>query len=61
MWRYGWRFTNKTKWWLLHNIAAFVASLEAAVKEGEHDGFPTTGDVEAEVQAAIDAKRPRQE
>jgi hypothetical protein len=38
---------------------AFVASLEAAVAEGERDGFLTTEDVEADVQTAIDAVRAR--
>lgn len=37
--------------------AAFVASLEAAVREGERDGFSTAEEVEADVQAAIDAIR----
>ncbi len=37
----------------------FVASLEAAVREGERDGFLTIEQVEAEVQAAIDAVRSR--
>jgi antitoxin ParD1/3/4 len=36
---------------------AFVASLEAAVGEGERDGFLTAEDVAADVQAAIDAVR----
>jgi antitoxin ParD1/3/4 len=39
--------------------AAFVASLEAAVGEGERDGFLTAQDVETEVQAAINAVRTR--
>ncbi len=39
--------------------AAFVASLEAAVAEGERDGFLTADEVETEVQAAIDAARAR--
>jgi antitoxin ParD1/3/4 len=39
--------------------AAFVASLEAAVAEGERDGFLTADDVETDVQAAIDAVRAR--
>lgn len=39
--------------------AAFVASLEAAVAEGERDGFLTAEDVQADVQAAIDAARAR--
>jgi antitoxin ParD1/3/4 len=37
--------------------AAFVASLEAAVREGERDGFSTAEEVEADVQVAIDAIR----
>jgi antitoxin ParD1/3/4 len=37
--------------------AACVASLEAAVGEGERDGFLTARDVAAEVQAAIDVVR----
>ncbi len=39
----------------------FVASLEAAVREGDRDGFATAGEVEAEVQAAIDAVRAQKE
>jgi len=39
--------------------AAFVASLEAAVAEGEREGFLTTEDVETKVRAAIDAVRAR--
>jgi len=39
--------------------AAFVASLEAAVGEGERDCFLTAQDVETEVQAAINAVRTR--
>ena len=39
--------------------AAFVASLEASVGEGERDGFLTADDVETEVQAAIDTVRAR--
>jgi len=39
--------------------AAFVASLEAAVAEGERDGFLTADEVETDVQAAIDAVRAR--
>jgi antitoxin ParD1/3/4 len=35
--------------------AAFVASLEAAVGDGERDGFLTAEEVGAEVQAAINA------
>jgi len=40
--------------------AAFVASLEAAVAEGERDGFLTLQEVEADVRAAITkaASRP---
>ena len=36
---------------------AFVASLEAAVAEGERDGFLTANEVEKDVRAAIDAVR----
>jgi antitoxin ParD1/3/4 len=39
--------------------AAFVASLEAAVAEGERDGFLTADEVETDVRAAIDAVRAR--
>jgi antitoxin ParD1/3/4 len=39
--------------------AAFVASLEAAVAEGDRDGFLTADDVETDVRAAIDAVRTR--
>lgn len=39
--------------------AAFVASLEAAVGEGERDGFLTADEVAADLQAAIDAVRAR--
>jgi antitoxin ParD1/3/4 len=39
--------------------AAFVASLEAAVAEGDRDGFLTADEVGADVQAAIDAVRTR--
>ena len=35
--------------------AAFVASLEAAHKEGLREGLATVEEVEAEVRAAIDA------
>ena len=38
---------------------AFVASLEAAVAEGERDGFLTANEVEKDVRAAIDAVRAR--
>ena len=41
--------------------AVFVASLEAAVREGDQGGFATVGEVEAEVQAAIDAVRVQKE
>ena len=41
--------------------AVFVATLEAAVREGDRSGFATTGEVEAEVQAAIDAVRAQRE
>lgn len=41
--------------------AVFVATLEAAVQEGDRRGFATTGEVEAEVQAAIDAVRAQRE
>jgi antitoxin ParD1/3/4 len=40
--------------------AAFVASLEDAVAEGDRLGFSTVADVEAEARAAIDAARARQ-
>ncbi len=39
--------------------AAFVASLEEAVAEGDRDGFASSGNVEAEVMAAIGAVRAR--
>ncbi len=39
--------------------AAFVASLEAAVAEGDRDGFMSSEDVEAEVSAAIETVRSR--
>ena len=39
--------------------AAFVASLEAAVAEGDRDGFLTADEVGADVRAAIDAVRTR--
>ena len=39
--------------------AAFVASLEAAVAEGEQQGFVTADEVEREVRAVIDAARAR--
>ena len=39
--------------------AAFVASLETSVAEGERDGFLTADEVETDVQAAIDAVRAR--
>jgi antitoxin ParD1/3/4 len=39
--------------------AAFVASLEAAVAEGDRDGFATADEVEAEIRAEIDAVRAR--
>jgi antitoxin ParD1/3/4 len=39
--------------------AAFVTSLEAAVAEGERDGFLTTDEVEADVRAVIEAVRAR--
>ena len=38
---------------------AFVASLEAAVEEGDKDGFLTAEEVRSEVQAAIETVRPR--
>ena len=37
--------------------AAFVASLEDAVAEGDRDGFIPSEDVEAEVTAAIETVR----
>jgi antitoxin ParD1/3/4 len=39
--------------------AAFAASLEAAVAEGERDGFLTADEVETDVRTAIDAVRTR--
>ena len=39
--------------------AAFVASLEAAMAEGDRDGFISSEDVEAEVNAAIERVRSR--
>ncbi len=39
--------------------AAFVGSLEAAVEEGDREGFLTADEVRHEVQAAIDAVRAR--
>jgi hypothetical protein len=39
--------------------AAFVASLEAAVGEGERGGFRTAEDVERAVQSAINAASAR--
>jgi len=39
--------------------AAFVASLEDAVAEGDRDGFIPSENVEAEVTAAIETKRSR--
>ncbi len=39
--------------------AAFVASLEAAVAEGDRDGFIPSEDVEAEMTAAIETVRSR--
>jgi antitoxin ParD1/3/4 len=39
--------------------AAFVASLEAAVEEGKHDGFVSSEDVERDVRAVIEAVRAR--
>jgi antitoxin ParD1/3/4 len=41
--------------------AVFVASLEAAVREGERDGFVTAEEAEAHVQAAIYGARARKE
>ncbi len=41
--------------------AAFVGSLEAAVEEGDREGFSTAEEVRNEVQAAIDAVRARKE
>ena len=38
--------------------AAFVASLAAAVAEGERDGFATAEDVAAEMRAVIAVARP---
>ncbi len=38
---------------------AFVASLEAAVEEGDREGFSTAEEVRHEVQAAIGAVRAR--
>lgn len=40
--------------------AAFVASLEDAVAEGDRDGFIPSKDVEAEVTAAIETVRSRE-
>ena len=39
--------------------AAFVASLEEAVAEGNRDGFASSEDVAAEIGAAIAAMRAR--
>ena len=39
--------------------AAFVASLEGAVAEGDRDGFIASENVEAEVTAAIETVRSR--
>jgi len=39
--------------------AAFVASLEDAVAEGDRDGFIPSEDVEADVAAAIETVRSR--
>ncbi len=39
--------------------AAFVASLEEAVAEGDRDGFVSSADVEAEVMATVGAVRAR--
>jgi antitoxin ParD1/3/4 len=39
--------------------AAFVASLEDAVAEGDRDGFISSENVEAEVAAAIETVRSR--
>lgn len=39
--------------------AAFVASLDAAVAEGDRDGFISSEDVETEVAAAIETVRSR--
>jgi antitoxin ParD1/3/4 len=41
--------------------AVFVASLEAAVREGDQDGFATADEVAADVQAAIDGARAQKE
>ena len=41
--------------------AAFVISLDEAVAEGDRDGFASSGDVEADVRAAIQAVRARME
>lgn len=40
--------------------AAFVASLEAAIAEGERDGFFTIEQVDADCQTIIAAARARQ-
>jgi len=39
--------------------AAFVATLEEAVAEGDRDGFASSADVEAEIGAAVAAVRAR--
>ena len=39
--------------------AAFVASLEAAVEEGDREGFLTAGEVEHDVRGAIAEARGR--
>ncbi len=39
--------------------AWFVASLDAAMEEGERQGFASAEDVRADIQAAIDAVRAR--
>ena len=39
--------------------AAFVGSLEAAMAEADRDGFISSEDVEAEVNAAIETVRSR--
>ena len=39
--------------------AAFVVSLEEAVAEGDRDGFASSADVAAEVEAVIAAVRAR--
>lgn len=39
--------------------ARFVASLDAAMEEGERQGFASADDVRADIQAAIDAVRAR--